>query len=273
MPEGDSAVPLKQKSRRGQTKRAFKSQNTGDKTTKAIPVAQGPVMTLSDGSLQAAIEKARPESTAEIDIRTARLIKNLAEQKEITGAAVENLGAKDQSSKQEVECVPRVQKENATEIVGTLTEAVTQTKLDPFDLAMNMAKQMVERSEVNKRGEAEKIKRIKTEDIKTYAPLLRNKEMRASNSEIDPSESLSGSAEKSREKEHCDANAADYSVAHTPNIFAGIDVKTLESADRSLNVFADSIDSFISSLEKKSLRRSQEMNKPKYTNPDHSRWF
>ncbi|KAF7882803.1 uncharacterized protein EAF02_006166 [Botrytis sinoallii] len=258
MPEGNSDIPLKQKSRRGQTKRAVKSKNTGDKrklcskAIKTIPVVQGPVMRLSDGNLQAAIEKARPESTAEIDIKTARLIKNLAEQEEVTGAAVENLGAKDQSSKQEVECVPRVQKETATEIVGTLTEAGTQIELDSFDLVMNMVKQMVERSEVNKK-----------EDIKTYAPF----------SEIDPSESLSGSAEKSREKERCDANAADHSVAHTPNIFAGIDVKTLESTDRFLNVFADSIDSLISSLEKTSLRQSQDMNKPKNINPDHSRWF
>ncbi|TGO57679.1 hypothetical protein BCON_0063g00360 [Botryotinia convoluta] len=279
MPQADLAVPPKQKSRRGQNLEATRSRRTGNKSKKGlkmiktIPMEQGPVMRLADGSFQAAVEKGRPEIIAGIDIKVAELIENLDSQEEVTEAAVESLGEKDQSSKQEVECVPRVEEENATEIAGTLTEVGTQTELDSFDLATNMFKQMIERSELNqerRHRENEENQERRYQELYAIIAKWRDADPKVSGStspEDDTSESLSRSLEKSEEVEyHAPGADVDYSVAHTPNVLA-------DSVDHSLNKFADSVDFLIYSLERTSLQNSQDINEFKYINPDHSRWF
>ncbi|KAF7905059.1 uncharacterized protein EAF01_005580 [Botrytis porri] len=282
MPQADSAVPLKQKSRRGRTLRAARSRRTGNglKTIITIPIGQGPIMRLSDGSLQAAIEKARPEITAKSDIEVIELVKDLDMVKEqLSEAAVESLGEKDQSSKQKVECVIRVEEKIATEIAGTFTEVGTQTEPDSFDLAMNMFKQMMERSEVNqerRHRENEENQERRYQELCAIITRQRDVDCKgcgSNSTEIDASERLSRSPDKSKKKKVSYTDANDHSVARTPHVLAGIYVKTPESTDSSFSTSTDSIDLLISSLEKTSLRDLQDKSKPKYTNPDHSRWF
>ncbi|TGO28152.1 hypothetical protein BPAE_0031g00170 [Botrytis paeoniae] len=277
MSQADLAVPPRQKSRRGQNLEATKSRRTGNKSKKGlkaiktIPMGQGPVMRLADGSFKAAVEKGRPEITAGIDIKVTELIENLDSQEEVTEAAVESLGEKDQSSKQEVECVPRVEEENATEIAGTFAEVGTQTELDSFDLATNMFKQMIERSELNqerRHRENEENQERRYQELYAIIAKRRDADPKVSgstSSKDDTSESLSRSLEKSEEVEyHAPGADVDYSVA--PNVLA-------DSVDHSLNTFADSVDLLIYSLERTSLQNSQDINEFKYINPDHSRWF
>ncbi|TEY36309.1 hypothetical protein BOTCAL_0560g00090 [Botryotinia calthae] len=286
MPQADSAVPPKQKSRRGRTLRAARSRRNGNKTKmglkaiNTVPVGQEPVMRLSDGSLQAAIEKARPEMITNVDIEATELRKNLAVVQEYSvEATVEKFDESGQSSEQEVECVPKFEEENATDIADTFAEVGTQTELDSFDFAMNTFKEMMEQSERNQKRrhrENEENQERRYQELCAIITKKRDTDAEAyeSNSpEINTRESFIKSFDKSREKGCCDVDTNSHSVAYTPNTFAGIDDKTLEPADRSPNTFTDSIDLLISSLEKTSLQHSHEMNKSKYINPDHSRWF
>ncbi|KAM0308152.1 hypothetical protein ACHAO8_010295 [Botrytis cinerea] len=286
MPRADSAVPPKQKSRRGQTLRAVKPRRTGNRTKmgseaiNTVPMGQGPVMRLADGSLQAAIEKARPEIVTNVDVEVIELRKSLAVvHEDSVEATVEKLYKSGHTGEQEIDFVPKFEEENVTEIADTFAEVGTQTKLDSFDFAMNMFKEMMEQSERNQKRrhrENEESQERRYQELRAMITKQRDvdPEVCGSNSpEINTRESFSKSFDKNKERECCGVDNDSHSVTHNPNIFAGIDDKTLELGDRSLNKFADSIDLLISSLEKTSLQHSYEMNESGYINPDHSRWF
>ncbi|THV54890.1 hypothetical protein BGAL_0018g00460 [Botrytis galanthina] len=60
------------------TSQQWLPKNGSNMTIKTIPVGQGPVMKLADGSLQAVIEKGRPRTITNTGIKATELRKNLA---------------------------------------------------------------------------------------------------------------------------------------------------------------------------------------------------
>ncbi|TGO12580.1 hypothetical protein BTUL_0086g00560 [Botrytis tulipae] len=236
MTRANSTVSPEQKSLRGQSVRAMRSEWIGDASTKGvkviktISVRKGPVMRLADGSLQAIIEKGRSGTITNIDVKATELRENIAVlQEDSVQVTVKRLDKSGQGGKQEVECLRKFEGKMLRRLRKQLQRLKARSNL---------------------------ILLFDDENFQANDGTKWNAPGEKTPSEINISERFSRSVGKCREGKRGDADVDDHSVAHTPNIFAVIDVKTLESADRSPNAFADNIDSLFSLLEKTSLQNS-----------------
>ncbi|KAJ8060021.1 hypothetical protein OCU04_011632 [Sclerotinia nivalis] len=277
MPQG----PRKQKSRRGQrlraaktTRKTRKARNIGNEVLKAmktIPVAQGPIMRWTDGTMQAAVEKGRLETTLTPDIEVKEISKDFSVvQEQAVIVDLESLDQKDPNDGQARESIPDFKEENDPEVVDLSTQVEFHTEFFNSVLhSVNEIKQMMERNEENQERRHQELCAIfmKRRDAETESLVC-------SSAEIQTSQNSSRYSEESRESESYNADTGvEDSVARTPGGFANIDAKTLDSVDRSLDPFADSIDVLIYTLEKTSLKPSHDMKDFGPPNPDQSRWF
>ncbi|KAF7866926.1 hypothetical protein EAF04_005767 [Stromatinia cepivora] len=272
MPQG----PGKQRSRRGQNLRAARSRKTGNnanevlKAIKTIPAAQGPIMRLADGTLQAAVEKGRLETAPTLDIEVTETSKDFTVvQEQVVEVDIEILDQNDPNDGQARKYIPGFEKENDTGVVDSSTQVESHTDfVDSVLHSVNEIKQMMERNEDNQERRHRELCALlmKQRDVDTES-------LACSSSEIQMSQN-SGKSTESRESECYNADTAvDDSAAHTPGVFTDVDAEPLDSVGHPLNSFADSIDFLIHTLEKTGLKPSLDMNYSKSSNPDQSRWF
>ncbi|KAI9642987.1 hypothetical protein NHQ30_008721 [Ciborinia camelliae] len=301
MVQGPSSVHRKRKSRRGQSLRAARTRSTGNndndnevkKVTKQTPAVQGPVMRLSDGSLQAAIRKGRLQTTGKLDIEVKEILEHVPEvEEQVVQSSDNNLDHSDQDGGQERGCTPGFDNEDDTKVMGSSTEFESQPELVASVLdSVNVIKQMMERNEeiqerrfrqdqVNQeRRHRENEENQERRHNELCAILMKQKGVETKtfaclSAEIQKSEISIQHSEETKSSGCRDTDVVDDAFAHPSDEFANIDAKTLESVDRSLDSFADNIDLLIYSLEKTSFKHPDGENGEKeITNPDQSRWF